>query len=73
MSREFTNIDAALKEDLEKTFGEKVKIENPRAHRLNVTIARDDILEIVRYLHENYGLMYISTITALDAVEPWQF
>ena len=67
MEREFTNIDAFLKEDLEKQFGEKVDIVITRPHRVFITINRDDILDVVRYLHDTQGLIYVSTITGLDA------
>jgi len=67
VSREYTNIDAFLKEDLENQFGEKVDVVITRPHRVFVTINRDVILDVVRYLRDNHGLIYISTITGLDA------
>lgn len=67
MEKEFKNIDAVLKEDLENEFGEKVEVVITRPHRVFVTINRDDILDVVKYLRENHGLIYISTITGLDA------
>jgi len=72
VEKEFKNIDVTLKEDLESAFGEKVKVENPRPHRLFVTINRDDLLDVVKYLHEKHGLIYISTITGMDAIEHFE-
>lgn len=72
MAREYKNIDAELKSDLETQFGQKVEVVNTRPHRLMVTINRDDLTEIVQYLHEKHGLTYISTITGLDAVEHFE-
>lgn len=72
MVREFKNIDAELKSDLETQFGSKVDAVNTRPHRLFVTINRDDVYEVVQYLHEKHGLTYVSTITGLDAVEHYE-
>lgn len=67
MKREYTNIDAVLKEDLDQTFGDKVDVVITRPHRVFVTINRDVILDVVRYLRDTRGLIYVSTITGLDA------
>ncbi|NLO89068.1 MAG: NADH-quinone oxidoreductase subunit C [Clostridia bacterium] len=72
MVREYKNIDAKLKESLENAFGDKVKVENPRPHRLNVTVSRDDALEVVKHLNEKHGLTYVSTITGVDAIEHYE-
>lgn len=72
MEKEFTNVDAEIKNDLETQFGQKVEITNPRPHRLFVTINRDDVTEVIKYLHEKHGITYISTITGLDAVDHFE-
>ncbi|HHX95554.1 MAG TPA: NADH-quinone oxidoreductase subunit C [Clostridia bacterium] len=72
MSREFKNIDAELKSDLETQFGQKVEVVNTRPHRLFVTIDRDNLVEVIQYLKEKHGLTYLSTITGLDAVEHFE-
>lgn len=72
MEREYTNIDAFLKEDLEKQFGEKVDVVITRPHRVLVSISREDILDVVGYLRDTQGLIYISTITGLDTGEHFE-
>lgn len=69
MEREYKNIDSKLVNDIESTFGDKVEIENPRGHRVFITLDREDLVEVVKYLKDNHGLLYISTITGYDAVE----
>jgi len=72
MEREYKNSDVKLKESLENAFGDKVKVENTRPHRLFVTVNRDDALEVVKFLNEKHGLTYVSTITGLDAEEHYE-
>lgn len=72
MEREYTNIDAALKEDIDREFGDQVDVVIPRPHRVLITINRDIILDVVRYLIGKHGLIYISTITGLDSGEHYE-
>lgn len=72
MQREYTNIDAELKEDIDREFGDQVDVVIPRPHRVLITIDRDIILDVVRYLIGKHGLIYISTITGLDAGDHYE-
>ena len=71
MSREFKNIDAELKSDLETQFGQKVEVVNTRPHRLFVTIDRDNLWKLFS-ISKKHGLTYLSTITGLDVAEHFE-
>ena len=49
-----------------------LEITNPAPRRIFVKVNREELLETVRYLRDNFGFTHLSTITGLDKGENFE-
>jgi NADH:ubiquinone oxidoreductase subunit C len=55
-----------MQQTLKNTLGDKITITTPRPRRMFITIGRENLTEIVRFIAHDFKTQHISTITARD-------
>lgn len=58
--------DAEIIEKLKAALGDRIEVANPGRRRLFLKIAPQDIVAVTTRLRDDFGLVFLSTITGLD-------